>query len=474
MWEGGLWWMEIDNSDRAAIPGGMSFSSGLDRAALGGLDKLRHDYPDLYQHVGLFHRWLDHYHRPGTARSYTGAVRTSLVKMLIKRQPPAEALAASGASAGTAWRLFLAFLRMGSPPRASMAPVGPAAPGLVPEAILKLVRRHVATKLGDKMEEMGLGPCLRALWPVFGPTAYEFDAKLYHALWPSKDGLWLKPWSDPQPFSEPYLRTAVDAARVLRAGPDQLRAATFIALWSYAGADETQTHHGDTPLLRASPAVLGETYEIVTMPAVGIWDVLGRPAAPLPVLPPEGEAVLAGEAIDLSGVEPLFPSEEAGSFKTLWNRRWGATPPHTADERLAERIIFDAFHRVPTFVAELQGSDATRAAALSAQGIFPAWADPAGAPLAYGCDPGPGALKVDPVQPWNLVVDVAGVPALGENAVELGAAPAEVGMLTDRELSPEPEEGLTSHEVPPSPLDAATPPPLAEVEAFDTPELPPA
>lgn len=417
---------------------------GMDRhASNGSLARFRLDYPNLNEHVKRFGEWLAYPHRhgarlrPSTARVYTSAVRSVLVKVMVCAQTPSEAAQVIGAPAITAWRLFLAFTARGGligdgTPGGSLYYEPP--PGVLPEAVAQLLRRHTRTALGDHYTKVWMAGHIRCLWRYARPDSLGY-LPLGALLRREPSGLYSLAIND---LDGPELPSRFRGAPVQ---PD-LESAVYLALWSHAG---TTPDLRRAPLFTAAPVILNSDApnplwdfdaSIPTPAPNAIWDVCGRPAGRRATLPPEGVALLAGEAVDLSGVMMSYKAFDGTMF--AWGRaanyRWTGCEPLTPEEVEEEHREVLAFH-----------------------------------------DPRPPPRPEPPLSKWMMQgVNLVGVPPLDPTEpTEPGSAPG----LPPREA----EATLTAREdVPGGPMptpmavpDMETPPPAEPAEAFDNPEWPP-
>lgn len=389
---------------------------------VGALSRFRLDYPNLDEHIDRFADWLlfTHSGRFGTAttRAYTSAVRSVLVRMLVGGVPPSESMRRVVTSGATAWRLFLAFSTRGgliSDGTASGAlfydPEKAQLPKVFWNRVLPIMRRHTRTALGDYYVRAGLDPHIRRMWWYARPSGYD-GLKLGALLRRTAAGLYVL---GTDAIDGPELPSRFRGAP---AHPD-LESAIYLALWSHAG---TAPDPDTTPLFLAVPAA--SATKALRAPAPhGVWDAAGRPAGPRRNPPPEGFALLAGEAIDLAGVAPLHDEADAAMLTRASNPKWTGYVGLTPEEVEQERAEVTTIH-----------------------------------------DPRPDG--------WVLRgVNIAGVPPLAPQ--DMAAQGAEV--LTAREDAP----GLPV----PTPTDASdmeahaphkeTPPPAEPAEAFDSPEWPP-
>lgn len=398
----------------------MCILTPMSRHAMNGaLSRFRLDYPDLDQHIDRFSEWLLHDHSGGfggaTSRAYTSAVRSVLVRMLIDGVPPSVSLLRAPTSGVTAWRLFLAFTALGglisdgTPDGSLDYKADGRRPVLKPE-VAQMMRRHTRTALGDYYARTRLDGCVRRLWRYARPNGYG-GLMLGTLLRRNAAGLYVL---DPEAIDGPELPSRFRSAS--RTDTADLEAALYLALWSHAG---TTPDPNTTPLFLAVPAI--EDSRLNPPAPLGMWDACGRPSGVLPALPREGWALLAGEAVDLSGVAPLHAEGDAALLARASNPRWSGHARLTPDDVAQEHREVLALH-----------------------------------------DPRPAG--------WALTVNVTGVPPLGEGEV-----------LTVREEAPRMEAdappmeadgkrmGIPMEEPPP---DVETPPPAEPAEAFDAPEWP--
>ena len=409
-------------------------------STLSALSLFRSRYMELDQEILKFGAWLRDTGQTNatvalnaqTAKSYMSWIRSSCVKMLISEQTPTEAFS-NGSGTGTAWRRFLAYLRMGPTtglglylPKTPLP--APAGLDLIPAPVLKHVRRHVQTALGDALEAQGIGWCVRALWPLVRLGRYQW-MPLCNILWNGGgNGKWFRLFTKNPAYP---LDQWPETSQLEHADPAQLHAAVYMALWSWASASDISTA---VPLLRTVPVAVAGPEDIalyhVPGSSNGMWDIAGRDPCDAPPLPPEGKALLAGEAIDMESATLPVSLEAAEGISRLWGLRWSARPPLTSDERGQEAREMAAFFNgepppTPTLM-------------------------PAPTPASAG---------------WALHVDVGGVAADGESPAGDGEPPVLDLQPTQpsRTVRTEQEgaEGLSSVEVP-----------STEVDGFDTPELP--
>lgn len=428
------------------------------QATKGALRLFRSRHMELDESIDQFGTWLAEPGAAGaalgvqgsTAKVYASAVRSTLVKMLILQQPTEQAMQSLGSCAGTAWRLFLAYLRRPAAPGGGL--------GVIPDPVLRAVRRRVQTALGDKLEAQGIGWCIRVLRPLVRPSDYA-NFLLGNVLWRSSE-------RNDQMFSLFIQNPRRGTSRLDGANPAQLHGAIYMALWSWAGVNWARATY---PLLRTAPAFVAggpedEGRYRVPGTSNGMWDVCGRDATGPPPLPPEGLALLAGEAIDLAGVTPLSNPEDVANMKGLWSRRWSGGATLTVRDQVIERLDLAAFHGQPIYPEALGDvEDASRLLDdLAREGLTTRWVDAEGRTVAFAGDPGGGTTPVGTQRAaapaasvgWTLAVEVAGVRADGEEPANEVPAPMD---LTAREDGKDGNGVWTEVAVP---------------EGFDPPELP--
>lgn len=284
-----------------------------------------------------------------SAQSYMTTVRATLANVLVSRLPLDRAWARLPQStAAAAWRYFFAFIRRGgniqlnlnAPPepyRLDLAYLNDVMP------VLDLIQNRSTTAPGSVMEPYGVGVCVRALWGLARPHVFH-TLLLSEVMRRRPDGLYAPVTVEDDPTS-----------RFATGTPAQRTAMAYLALWSYAGATPTEP---DLPILLAVPRAAANTKQ-AAMTAKGpvsaaMWDLASRPPRALPPMPPEGNALLAGEAIDLAMVAPLFPPEDPGvpRLYAMVSPRWSGRGPITPDEVRHEEEVLAAFWQGPAPLPE--------------------------------------------------------------------------------------------------------------------------
>lgn len=388
-------------------------ASRPERVSASSISTFKSNYNDLHEMVQRFQAWMmaptGGARARNTALAYASCVRTLLIRVLVRGEPPSVALMAGAwPSAGSAWRMFRAFTRLGGSFVEDGVNVTTSdVTAHVPE-VITLVDELFTTPLGDLLHAAGMTQCVRALWRVGLPDGLA-AARLRTAFDQPDDGL----------FALNPTARGLDAPAV--------RALARFALWSYAGS----TPGLDAPLLTAWPYDPVVTAVQTAVPTFAMWDIASRaPASNDILLPPEGEALLAGEAIDFGAVVP-FGGDSSTALYLRYRAPRYAIRRDTGDrqaqiQRLAvERVRYNHMHhKRPTSEREI--SDAYGPVGLAA--VTAAF----------------GAPQAAPTGDWSLVVDVAD-PEDGDVAPQGPMQPASrsVSMAGDPPAS---EHGLTDSE----------------------------
>lgn len=424
-----------------------STSGAAFRARFAELDRAIHTY-------GLWlHAQSGAQRARSTAANYPSIIRGVFTRILIDHVPPSRALAmTSAASVSAAMRKFYAFAENGGwvdgPPLEGALRYPPFI-AVIPEGIRALLRTRLNTRHGDLLARCNLVNSVQAVWSTTLPDD----------LAPSPVRFILS-----KVPGDNTLYQMKDTMLEQRQGGDKdrpLRAFIRLALFSYAGGQPPPwlPMGEEAPLIPAWPFDSdGPRRHVPPMGASVLWDLAGRPSTdPSIPLPLEGEALLAGEAIDPTGASPLYPDDlTPADFRGMTGSQHSRVSPMDNEARIIEQLTMWANMRLGGISEyDLAWTHGTATGA-GLRGLLDAGRVTLEGGLVYLAS-APAPAPAPPAPGWGLAVDVRGVVALGEDEkedlVSSGNLPGAEQILTDRE-------------------DAEAPPPVV-VDAFDAPELPP-
>ncbi len=419
-------------------------------------------YPLLEEALATYSMWLSGPRGPdlaqSTAAAYPSTLRGVFTRVLIERMPPSEAIRLAGSAAvGAALRAFLALATNGGfitwgPTEDMQIPRFDAS---LPPGFRELIQARVQTPLGDLLHAGGLTRCVRALWPAQLPDEVAMTPL---RLVLTQEGALHR-----------LTRSLLDAGPCI-----EVRALVRMALFSHAGGPLLMGAAGpsnyEVALNTAWPFDPEAKKNPGPVQPYAFWDLAGRLCLPDVDLPPEGEALMRGEAIDLAGVAPLTDVSPA-TFRRLSGPRYAGVPKPTVEEAVRERARLMALFGEPLTVTDVEAyhGPAGRAVADAACHGAEAWLavesrSLTGAPTSYRLIEAQQPAAATPA--WALIVNVAGVPALGDSHGDVGSlpppTPTEPEVVDQSSRTVSEEEGLRSVEVPLT----------AGEDAFDAPEVP--